>query len=89
MCGRFTLRVRPEDVAQEFGVEVPAFEPRFNIAPTEKLLVVRNVGGRRAVTVARWGLIPAWSHEPKGVPNARAETVAGKPSFREPFRQAG
>jgi putative SOS response-associated peptidase YedK len=85
VCGRFTLRVNAREVAKAFDVEAPLFEPRYNIAPSTTVPLVR-ANGHRTCTLAKWGLIPSWSKESKGIPNARAETVASKPSFRGSFR---
>jgi putative SOS response-associated peptidase YedK len=87
MCGRFTLHARPQDVAQLFDVALPLFEPRYNIAPSETVGVVRQAEQGRAYVATRWGLVPHWSREPKAVPNARAETVATTPWFRDAFRK--
>ncbi|HEX4589093.1 MAG TPA: SOS response-associated peptidase, partial [Gemmataceae bacterium] len=92
MCGRFTLRSRLNVVVREldlFGdVE---WEPRYNIAPTQPVPIVRpDEDGRRACALARWGLIPSWAKDPKQcglLINARAETVAEKPAFRTAFRK--
>src|SRR3954454_8160497 len=87
MCGRFTLHVRPEDVSRVFGVDAPLFEPRYNIAPSEVVGVVRSAEQGRVFAATRWGLVPHWGREPKAVPNARAETVATAPWFRDAFRR--
>jgi putative SOS response-associated peptidase YedK len=87
MCGRFTLHARPKEVAHLFGVETPLLEARYNIAPSEVVGVVRDAEGGRVFAETRWGLIPHWSKENKAVPNARAETVAITPWFREAFRK--
>jgi putative SOS response-associated peptidase YedK len=87
MCGRFTLRARPEEVARAAGQRLDRldFRARFNIAPTQPVL-----GFRAGAAVAlRWGLIPSWAKDAaigQRLINARAETVAEKPSFRGPFR---
>ncbi len=86
MCGRFTLTVSARVLADLFDVEVPELAPRYNIAPSQQVLVVRAtpVGAREAATV-RWGLIPSWAKDPSignRMINARAETVADKPAFR-------
>lgn len=87
MCGRYALHSSPEVVALAFGLsDVPAFAPRYNIAPTAPVLIVRDAG---AATV-RWGLVPRWAKDPSvgaRMNNARAETVAEKPSFREAYRK--
>jgi putative SOS response-associated peptidase YedK len=74
--------------------QLPLFEPRYNIAPTQDILVVRNdpTDGRRRADMMRWGLIPSWSKDPKpgsGPPmiNARSETLAEKPMFRSAVRR--
>lgn len=91
MCGRFTLAVPAEDLALRFNLdEVPVLEARYNIAPTQPVLMLRQHEGRRVAELARWGLIPSWSKDGSGAArmiNARAETVAEKPAFRAAFRQ--
>ena len=93
MCGRFTLKTRPEVLAEHFGLpEVPGFEPRFNIAPTQPVAIVRALPetGGRELSRLRWGLIPSWADDPAiglRLINARAETAAEKPAFRAAFRQ--
>jgi len=87
MCGRYALHSNPEVVALMFGLsEVPAYQPRYNIAPTSQVLIVRN---NEAVMV-RWGLVPRWAKDPSiGVrmKNARAETIAERPAFRDAYRK--
>jgi putative SOS response-associated peptidase YedK len=87
MCGRYALHSSPEVVALAFGLaEVPAFAPRYNIAPAARVLVVRQGGA----AFVRWGLVPRWARDPAigaKMNNARAETVAEKPSFREAYRR--
>ena len=91
MCGRFTLTTNLGAIAQRFGV--PRFleevGPRYNIAPTQTVIVV-NDDGTRHLTEMRWGLIPSWVKDPaigNRMINARAETVATKPAFRVPLRK--
>jgi putative SOS response-associated peptidase YedK len=92
MCGRYTLRARPETIAREFDLpEVPRLEPRFNIAPDQAVAVVRfdPSENARRLDLLTWGLIPSWADDPgigDRLINARAETVADKPAFRHPFR---
>lgn len=92
MCGRFAFYSPAEATAALFGVsDVPAIKPRFNIAPTQDIAAVR-VGGdeSREVALLRWGLIPFWAKDPSignRMINARAETVAEKPSFRAAYRK--
>jgi putative SOS response-associated peptidase YedK len=95
MCGRFTLRAPSSVVAAQFGVfEMPPFTPRFNVAPTQPVAVVRYAPGaeelERELVWLRWGLVPSWAKDPaigNKMINARAETVAQKPSFRAAFRR--
>jgi putative SOS response-associated peptidase YedK len=89
MCGRFTLQIPAEMLSEIFGItEPPSFpiEPRYNIAPTQQIPVVRQYADSQSrLDSMRWGLVPAWTKEaPSGPPliNARSETVAEKPSFR-------
>jgi putative SOS response-associated peptidase YedK len=91
MCGRFTLRARPQAVAEAFELlELSDLSPRYNIAPTQPVASVRldpDRGGRVLVW-QRWGLIPSWARDPSignRMINARAETVATKPAFRNAF----
>ena len=93
MCGRYALHSAPEVIALAFGLsEIPAsIVPRFNIAPTSEVLVVRAAAdGERASGLLRWGLVPRWAKDPKlatRLNNARGETVAQKPSFRDAYRR--
>lgn len=92
MCGRYTLSVPAETIAQHFGLEaVPDLAPRFNIAPTQAAPVVRLSTAHEAPVLEflRWGLVPAWAKDASGAGrliNARAETAADKPSFRSALR---
>ena len=91
MCGRFTQRTGSKKLAKEFKVaEVPAVEARFNIAPTQEVLAVRELEDVREATFFKWGLIPSWAKDTSmgaRLINARSETVAEKPAFRQAFRQ--
>lgn len=91
MCGRFTLSTPPQLLAQRFGLaDVPELAPRYNIAPTQPVAVVRlRRSGRTEAATLRWGLVPSWADSPstsRPLVNARIETVAEKPSFRDSFR---
>jgi putative SOS response-associated peptidase YedK len=91
MCARFQF-APPEDWVEEFGLgEVPAVPPRYNIAPTQEVLAVRrDRAGRRQARPLRWGLVPSWAADPavgNRLINARAESVATRAAFREPFQK--
>jgi len=91
MCGRYSLHAHPDVIALQFGlVATPQLKPRYNIAPTQQAPVVRVAADRkRELALLRWGLIPSWSKDPAigaRMINARAESVAAKPSFRNAFR---
>lgn len=98
MCGRIALTATPEEVRELLGLlELEDFPARYNIAPTQPILVViagegqdrgSNLPDRRALLV-RWGFTPGWVKDPKEFPlliNARAETAIGKASFRAAMR---
>jgi putative SOS response-associated peptidase YedK len=91
MCGRFAQRSDPKRLAKEFKVaEVPQVEARYNIAPTQEILAVRELADGREMTFFKWGLVPAWAKDVSmgaRLINARSETVEEKPSFREAFRK--
>jgi putative SOS response-associated peptidase YedK len=91
------LRTPATVLIEQFDLDVRAdeqlalFEPRYNIAPTQDVVVVRSDagGGRRTASMMRWGLLPSWSKGvASGAPmiNARSETLAEKPAFRSAFR---
>lgn len=91
MCSRYSLTSPPEAVRAYFGTfNREVFPPRFNIAPTQPVLIVRsNERGERMLTLVRWGLIPSWVKNPAEFTtliNARAETAAEKASFRGAMR---
>jgi putative SOS response-associated peptidase YedK len=71
--------------------EMPPMAPRYNIAPTQTVFAVRlTAAGQREPVFLRWGLIPAWADDPtigQRLLNARSETAAEKPAFREAFRK--
>ena len=89
MCGRFTLTASGEELADAFGLDDrPELAPRYNIAPTQPVAVVRAVGpgSGRTLSLLRWGLLPRATAEPKRpLINARSETASSTPSFREAF----
>ena len=91
MCGRFAFYSPSEATAALFGVSASiAVEPRFNIAPSQYIAGIRETDkGGRELAMFRWGLVPFWAKDPaigNRMINARAETVAEKPSFRAAYR---
>ncbi len=91
MCSRYSLTSPPEAVRAYFGVMTPLdFPPRYNIAPTQPVAIVRvGLTGVRELALVRWGLIPSWAKDPTRLStliNARSETAADKPSFRGAMR---
>lgn len=92
MCGRFTLDISPDDLTSYFKLPVQRvlrLEPRYNIAPSQGVTVVRVSNGERRLDVVRWGLIPHWAEDMKvgyKMINCRAETSSTLPAFREAFR---
>lgn len=92
MCGRFTLTVSGRVLADLFDVEdVPDLSPRYNIAPTQLVPIVRySADGSRELVTVRWGLIPFWAKDESigtRMINARGETIASKPAFRSAVKQ--
>jgi putative SOS response-associated peptidase YedK len=88
MCGRFSLKTPVEQLAKKFKTSsVPKLASRYNVAPSQEVLAVVNKGGDRELSLLLWGLIPSWSKEPRGIINARAETILEKPSFKESFKR--
>jgi putative SOS response-associated peptidase YedK len=89
MCGRYTLTVNIKTVAEMFGVAPDLeTEPRYNIAPTQGVVsIMRN--GSPHLALLQWGLIPSWAKDESigsKMINARAETLAEKPSFKRLLR---
>lgn len=93
MCGRYSQRQPAEVIAKAFEVDnVPALEPRYNVAPTQSVPTVLqpSVSKNRQFKMMHWGLIPKWAKDSKigaKLINARAETVAEKPAFKSAFRK--
>ncbi|MCR9125479.1 MAG: SOS response-associated peptidase [Rhodobacteraceae bacterium] len=92
MCGRFAITL-PSDAMVRLFEAVPANDlpdvPNFNVCPTNPVHVVRLSGGQRRLDALRWGFLPHWYKTPGGGPlliNARAETLAEKPAFRDACR---
>jgi putative SOS response-associated peptidase YedK len=92
MCGRYALKGKEGRIMRQFELyEIPRLIRRFNIAPSQAVPIVRlTPEGQRECVLVRWGLLPSWAKEPKidySTINARAETVATKPAFRNAFRR--
>jgi putative SOS response-associated peptidase YedK len=100
MCGRATLSTTPEELREAFGLtETPALAPRYNIAPSQPIAVIRathsalNQGARtRRVELLRWGLVPSWAKDMKlggkmnKMINARVESLKTRGACREALR---
>lgn len=86
MCGRYTVIAPAPALAQRFGAkEAASPAPTFNAAPSQALPIITNVASSQ-IQLVKWGLVPSWSRDPASGPkpiNARAETLAEKPSFRQ------
>ena len=92
MCGRFTQRLSWAELHELMDLIGPPrnLRPRYNVAPSQDVAVVRAADGGRSLSILRWGLIPAWAKDPAigyRLINARSETVAEKPSFRSAYRR--
>jgi putative SOS response-associated peptidase YedK len=91
VCGRFTLTVDPGDLQDAFPgltIQVPIM-PRYNIAPTQPIAAIANLPDY-SLSYYYWGLIPSWAKDPEigsRLINARSETLAEKPSFRNAYRR--
>lgn len=92
MCGRYTFNFNAKTLGEAFGMVPPGFrvERSYNVAPGQWVIVVRPDKDQLVADVAQWGLVPSWSKDPSAGPkpiNARAETVAEKPTFRGAFKR--
>jgi putative SOS response-associated peptidase YedK len=91
MCGRYAIISVPEAMRRLFRyAEQPNFPPRYNVAPTQPVPVVRIADGARHFALMRWGLLPAWVKDPRSFTlliNARAETAHEKPAFRNAMKR--
>jgi len=94
MCGRYTNTLKREDLARIFPEAAHLADAtgceRFNIAPTQDVLALVERKGERRMGPLRWGLVPFWAKDPSvgnRMINARAETAATKPAFRDAMRR--
>ena len=89
MCGRYNLITDVQALIDFFEIDqtlldASALQPRYNIAPSQDAPIVRHTGTGRELVLARWGLVPHWSEQEKpkySTINARAETLAEKPTY--------
>jgi len=91
MCGRFALFAYMRQLIEEFGLDEEGageVTQRYNMAPSQRVLAVVNDGQTNRMETFKWGFIPHWAKDerPRYMINARAETVAEKPTFRSAFR---
>jgi len=93
MCGRYRLSAKERYIRDHFSLdEDPSWAPRYNIAPTQQVPIVRQNRNepKRTFSLVRWGLIPSWAKDRtigfKTI-NAMSETAAEKPAFRDAMRQ--
>jgi putative SOS response-associated peptidase YedK len=91
MCGRYLIISAPEAFRRLFDYDdLPNFPPRYNVAPTQPIPIVRVMEGKRRFALVRWGLIPPWVKDPRNFSlliNARSESVNEKPAFRNAMRR--
>ena len=92
MCGRYDLHTHPTALALALGLKhPPELQPRYNIAPTQHVPIIRLGDGERELSQARWGLVPFWAKDisiGNKMINARAETVTTRPGFRDAYANA-
>lgn len=92
MCGRYAATLPPEMMAELFHVlNSIDFPPRYNITPTQPIVAIWEQAGRRTIQLVRWGFVPGWVKDPREFSlliNARAETMAEKPSFKNAVRNS-
>jgi len=91
MCGRISLKTHPRVLAELFGVSIPfTLSPRYNIAPTQRTLVIRNEDNTRCAMLQRWGYIPSWRKPGEKGPepiNARSETAGTSRLFADSLKR--
>jgi len=93
MCGRYADFLADQDLADAFSLAITTNDerllpPSYNVAPMQRVRVIRSADGAATLDVAKWGLVPSWAKDPSignRMINARVETIAEKPSFRTAF----
>jgi putative SOS response-associated peptidase YedK len=92
MCGRSSLHDAPVNILERFHLPplLPGFEPRFNIAPSQlQWTILLDSNGKPQARQLKWGLVPSWAEDPaigSRMVNARSDSLTGKPSYRDSFR---
>ncbi len=90
MCGRFALYSTADEIKDTFDLkQLPLFSARYNIAPSQNILCLRNNHGEKEAALMHWGLIPFWAKNKtisRNLINARAESLPEKPAFRQAFK---
>lgn len=92
MCGRFVTIIPYEELKRIFSLvegEISTIEPRYNVAPSQQVAVVRSAGDHNILVSMSWGLVPSWSKDTtiaSHTINARSETVAEKPAYRHAIK---
>lgn len=90
MCGRFVANIPAEVLKVIFKLlEIPQLEPRFNVAPSQQIAVIRNDGDHNRLDLLKWGFMPGWSKDQSfgsHLINANSETAAEKPAFRHAIK---
>ena len=91
MCGRYVITSAPEAIRALFRYwEQPDFPPRYNVAPTQPVPIVRLAAGVRSLALVRWGFVPAWVKDPRNftlLVNARGESAGDKAAFRNAMQR--
>jgi putative SOS response-associated peptidase YedK len=91
MCARYVITSPADAIRALFGYAgEPVFPPRYNVAPTQPIPIVRVEQGKRVFALARWGFLPSWVKDPRTfslLVNARGESVNDKPAFRNAMRR--
>jgi len=92
MCGRFTIFDSLDKIREYFPIDesVCEIKPNYNVAPTQKIPVIVQEGGKNILYKYHWGLVPFWAKDTNignKMINARVETIDKKPAFRNAFKK--